>query len=238
VIGTAEKPWARRPAIQLQVKTILNQIQPHVGFVFQDIRLRSRPDQPERIEITVRGHAGMARRCSRCQQPAPGYDRLEEREWRHVPLWGIAVCWRYAPRRVECPEHGVVVEHLPWNEGKKPLTLRWLPADNRRREQGPVFVHDLITEKLENNSALPVHAGDQPPSGFVRRVPSRPCSVNQRLARVVPLNRAARNSAWVGKPPCVAAFRRRLICFGVAHILTCTILTRWTGFPLFAVATE
>jgi hypothetical protein len=52
------------------------------------------------------------------------------------------------------------------------------------------------------------------------------------------LNSAARNSAWVGQPPCVAAFRRRVICFGVTHILTCTILTRCAGFPLFAVATE
>ena len=23
---------------------------------------------------------------------------------------------------VECAEHGVVVEHLPWNEGKRPVT--------------------------------------------------------------------------------------------------------------------
>jgi len=64
----------------------------------------------------------MSRRCSQCQRPAPGYDQLEERTWQHVPLWGIAVWFRYAPRRVECPEHGVVVEHLPWNEGKRTLT--------------------------------------------------------------------------------------------------------------------
>ncbi len=64
----------------------------------------------------------MARRCSRCQRPTPGYDQLEERRWRHVPLWGIEVWFRYTPQRVNCPEHGVVVEHLPWNEGKRPLT--------------------------------------------------------------------------------------------------------------------
>jgi transposase len=29
----------------------------------------------------------------------------------------------YAARRVDCPEHGVVVEHLPWSEGKRPVTL-------------------------------------------------------------------------------------------------------------------
>src|ERR1019366_5401190 len=44
------------------------------------------------------------------------------RSGRHVPLWGIAVWLHYAPRRVECREHGVVVEYLPWNEGKRALT--------------------------------------------------------------------------------------------------------------------
>ena len=28
----------------------------------------------------------------------------------------------YAPRRVQCAEHGVVVEHIPWSEGKRPVT--------------------------------------------------------------------------------------------------------------------
>jgi transposase len=40
-----------------------------------------------------------------------------------VPLWGIATWFRYAARRVQCPEHGVVVEHLPWSEGKRPVTI-------------------------------------------------------------------------------------------------------------------
>jgi len=69
----------------------------------------------------VRAHEGMQRRCSQCQRPAPGYDELRERAWRHVPLWGIAVWFHDAPRRVECPEHGVVVEDIPWSEGKRRL---------------------------------------------------------------------------------------------------------------------
>jgi hypothetical protein len=24
---------------------------------------------------------------------------------------------------VECPEHGVVVEHVPWSDGKRPVTI-------------------------------------------------------------------------------------------------------------------
>ena len=39
-----------------------------------------------------------------------------------MPLWGIPTHFRYAPRRVECAEHGVVVEQIPWSEGKRPVT--------------------------------------------------------------------------------------------------------------------
>ena len=78
--------------------------------------------QAVEIEIILQPHGGMRGRCSQCRRPAPGYDRLPERRWQFVPLWGIATWFRYAPRRVQCPEHGVVVEDLPWSDGKRPLT--------------------------------------------------------------------------------------------------------------------
>ena len=78
--------------------------------------------QAEGIEITVAPHGGMRARCSQCKRSAPGYDRLPERHWQFVPLWGIATWFRYAPRRVECAEHGVIVEHIPWSDGKRPMT--------------------------------------------------------------------------------------------------------------------
>jgi transposase len=74
------------------------------------------------IEVTLASHSGMRSRCSQCRLAAPGYDRLPERHWDFVPLWGIPVSFRYAPRRVECVEHGIVVEHIPWSDGKRPLT--------------------------------------------------------------------------------------------------------------------
>ncbi len=77
----------------------------------------------EAIEVRVAAHARIPARCSRCQHPSPGYDRLPERRWQFVPLWGIAVWFVYAPRRVSCGEHGVVVEHIPWSDGKRPLTI-------------------------------------------------------------------------------------------------------------------
>ena len=82
----------------------------------------SRQGEAEVIEIKLEPHRGMRGRCSQCQQPAPGYDRLPERRWQFVPLWGIRTDFLYAPRRLECAEHGVIVEHIPWSEGKRPVT--------------------------------------------------------------------------------------------------------------------
>jgi transposase len=97
-------------------------VQGFVGFVYQDVRLRAQGRDVERIEVSVAPHNGIQARCSQCRLPAPGYDRLAERHWEFVPLWGIPVSFLYAPRRVECVEHGIVVEHIPWSDGKRPLT--------------------------------------------------------------------------------------------------------------------
>jgi len=108
--------------MQLEVKTILNCIQRFVGFVYQEVRLRRRRGKPQRIEVRLEAHSRIRGKCSACRQPAPGYDRLPERRWLFVPLWGIQTYFLYAPRRVQCPEHGVVVEHIPWSQGKRPIT--------------------------------------------------------------------------------------------------------------------
>ena len=69
--------------------------------------------------------------CSRCGTRGRVRDRLKERTWRHVPLWGIPVTLRYAPARVRCARCGAVcVEAIPWSQGKCRLSvgLIWLLA--------------------------------------------------------------------------------------------------------------
>jgi transposase len=68
--------------------------------------------------------------CSGCGRPGPGYDRLPGRRFEFVPLWGIAVCFVYALRRVDCRSCGVTVERVPWARGKCHLTItyRWFLA--------------------------------------------------------------------------------------------------------------
>jgi len=110
--------------MQLQVKTILNLIQPFTGFVYEDIRLADpAAGRGRELHITLVAHAGIPPKCSCCRQPAPGDDHLPMRPWLFVPLWGLVTWFFYAPRRVTCPTHGVVVEYLPWSVGQRPVTL-------------------------------------------------------------------------------------------------------------------
>jgi transposase len=106
---------------QLTVKRLLNLVQHFVGFVYRSVRL-VQAGRAAKIEVHVEPHAQSRARCGYCQKPCPGYDHLQQRRWGSVPLWAIPVEYVYTPRRVECPEHGIVVEHLPWSDGKRPLT--------------------------------------------------------------------------------------------------------------------
>src|ERR1019366_3336880 len=71
--------------MQLEVKTLLNQIQHFVGFVYSDIRLRS-PKGKLCLEVSVESHQGRRGECSECRGAAPGYDHLPERWWLFVQV--------------------------------------------------------------------------------------------------------------------------------------------------------
>ena len=76
-----------------------------------------------RIDATNAHHANTKARCSKCMRVRPSYDHLPMRRFEFVPLGAIAVFLLYCPRRVHCPQHGVVVEPMPWSDGKSPLTI-------------------------------------------------------------------------------------------------------------------
>lgn len=113
----------------MQLKTILNRIAHIKSFVYAQARMIDE-DGELAIEVTVVPRANGRPICSGCQRPRPGYDRLPQRRFTYVPLWGIAVYFLYAMRRVDCPICGVKVEEVPWAEGKCHLTTsyRWFLA--------------------------------------------------------------------------------------------------------------
>lgn len=110
--------------MQLKLKTILNLKEKWSHFVYQDVRLNETGVEP-RIEIKVVPRQGSKGVCSGCNKPCSGYDHLKEREFIHVPLWGITVILLYCMRRLQCKDCGIVVESVPWSTGKSPLTTSY-----------------------------------------------------------------------------------------------------------------
>jgi transposase len=118
----------------MQLQTILHRVARNKSFVY------GRPCWVEEaarltIEVPIRPRANGRPICSRCGQRRPCYDRLKPRRFEFVPLWQIAVVFVYALRRVDCPMCGVVVERVPWSDGKSRLTTayQWFLAGWARR---------------------------------------------------------------------------------------------------------
>jgi transposase len=104
----------------MELITILNRRHRFPGFVYQHARFGA---DKRTIEVGVRPRRGSAAICSGCHQPAPGYDRLPERRFEFIPFWGFLVFLLYSMRRVDCPRCGaVMVEEVPWGDGKHHLT--------------------------------------------------------------------------------------------------------------------
>jgi transposase len=113
----------------MQLKSILNRVERYKSFVYGKVQWVENAAKPT-LEVRIEPRANGRPTCSGCGQAGPGYDRLPERQFEFMPLWGIAVFFVYAMRRVDCPQCGVTVERVPWSEGKSPLTttFRWFLA--------------------------------------------------------------------------------------------------------------
>jgi transposase len=107
------------------LKTILNRVQRHKSFVYGAVRFAEVESRPA-LEVAIQARANGQPVCSGCGRRGPGYDRLPERRFEFVPLWGLAVFFLYAPRRVDCSGCGVTVERAPWAHGKSPVTTTYM----------------------------------------------------------------------------------------------------------------
>ena len=100
----------------MQLKTILNRVEPCKSFVYNQVRMVDDSAGRPSIEVTIEPRSNGRPICSGCHRVRPGYDRLPVRRFEFVPLWAIPVFFLYAMRRVACPKCGVTVEEVPWGD--------------------------------------------------------------------------------------------------------------------------
>jgi transposase len=108
----------------MKLITLLNRCYHFKGFVYESARLGKGPQNS--VEVRVRVRRGSRPYCAGCGERCAGYDRLPERRFEFIPVWGFAVFFLYARRRVECKDCGIVAELLPWAEGKQTLTNAYM----------------------------------------------------------------------------------------------------------------
>jgi transposase len=110
----------------MRIQTILNRVEKFKSFVYGAARLEEHEGGPALV-VRVRPRKNSLPHCCGCGRRGPVYDRLNDRRFEFVPLWGIVVFLLYRMRRVNCKRCGVTVEMVPWCDGKNQLTTsyRW-----------------------------------------------------------------------------------------------------------------
>lgn len=80
--------------------------------------------QRDQITAHVRPYKRIRCCCPVCRQKCNVYDHQSKEEvfWRANSLNGVPVILMYQPVRIECSEHGVLTEYLPWADGNSRFT--------------------------------------------------------------------------------------------------------------------
>src|SRR5215469_6449890 len=106
------------------LKTILNFVTDYKSFRFGKVSFDHKDSVDQHIVAEIHPRKNSRGVCPECSQRCPTYDTAPEaRLFEFVPLWNIPVLFSYKMRRVTCPAHGVVTEHVPWGDGNCTQTV-------------------------------------------------------------------------------------------------------------------
>ena len=106
------------------IKTLLNNVERFKSFVYKTIRLVVVAEE-QSLVIDIEPRSNSRPICPECGKRCITYDRQPQRLFEYLPIWSHKTYFRYAPRRVNCQEHGVQVESMPWGYGKERTTFSY-----------------------------------------------------------------------------------------------------------------
>lgn len=106
------------------IKTLLNKVERFKSFVYGSICVVIIGGM-EALVIDIEPRSNSRPICPACGKRCSVYDRQPLRLFEYLPIWSFKAYFRYAPRRVNCPAHGVKVESMPWGFGKERTTFSY-----------------------------------------------------------------------------------------------------------------
>jgi transposase len=197
----------------MMLMTLLNRCHHFKGFVYESARFMA--ERAKAIEVVIRSRRGCKPFCSGCGKQRTCYDHLPARRFEFIPIWGFAVYFLYARRRVDCRTCGVVAELLPWAEGKHTLTnaymqflanwarkLSWLEVARSFHTSWPKVFHSvqwLVKWGLERRVLGPISAMGVDEIAYNRG--------HKYLTLVYQIEAGMVRLLWVGKERTVKTFR-------------------------------
>ena len=95
-----------------------------VELINKPISFHKKPFDRFELHIHVEPYKNKRCLCPICKKKCSGYDHKRQKEslWRAMNICGIPVYLKYRPTRIECKEHGVLSEYIPWSDGGSRFT--------------------------------------------------------------------------------------------------------------------
>ena len=106
------------------IKTLLNKVERFKSFIYGTASFIV-VNGGDALVIDIEPRRNSQPICPECHKRRSTHDRQPSRLFEYLPIWTFKVYFRYAPRRVKCPIHGVKVEALPWGYGKERMTFSY-----------------------------------------------------------------------------------------------------------------
>jgi transposase len=106
------------------IKTLLNKAERFKSFVYGATQILF-IEGVEALVVDIEARRNSRPICPECYKRWAVYDRQPQRLFEYLPILSFKTYFRYAPRRVKCPDHGVKVEALPWAYGKERMTISY-----------------------------------------------------------------------------------------------------------------
>jgi transposase len=106
------------------IKTLLNKVERFKSFIYGDSKIMTVGGDAALV-VNIKPRRNSKPECPECGKRGKTYDVQPVRLFAYVPIWSFKVYFRYAPRRVRCPCHGIRVEDLPWAYGKEQMTISY-----------------------------------------------------------------------------------------------------------------
>jgi len=106
------------------IKTLLNKVERFKSFIYGTAQIMTVAGA-EALIIDIKPRRNSKPECPECGKRCKTYDTQRARLFEYVPIWAFKVFFRYAPRRVVCPNHGIKVENMPWGYGKEQMTISY-----------------------------------------------------------------------------------------------------------------